>query len=149
MHYYSLLVVSFVVISAYAWRQASLTDAQLNLQYRHRAKFSFKSVGKNIISDSEIFDAFQRSDFSMKYNHLKETFSDISYLMGFIDSDTPYPIVQDTSTIVTLNPANWKSQPIESQQKISIQLAQNMLMLKVKEHKRCFNWELLHSKSEY
>ena len=32
--YYSLLVVSFVVISAYAWRQAGLTDAQLNLQYK-------------------------------------------------------------------------------------------------------------------
>lgn len=137
--YYSLLVVSFVVISAYAWRQAGLTDAQLNLQYKstqeRNVTVQVNLWEKNILKRvQKIFGRLSSKRFSP--NDIQSFESDLhqemSYFDGiYIDSDPPYPLVQDISTIdmscATIDFYNCKSQTIESQQKISIQLARNYI----------------------
>jgi signal transduction histidine kinase len=137
--YYSLLVLSFVVISVYAWRQADSTDAQLNLQYKNTQQRNLstqvslweKSILKRIqtIFDRISVKKLSQSEFQSLERNLQ---GEISYFDGvYIDGDIVYPIVHDYQSIDTacalIDFYDCKEMDMEIQQRISIELAQRYI----------------------
>ena len=141
--YYTLLVLSFLVISIYAWRQAHVTDTQLHLQFKNtqqrnlnsQIQFWEKSILKRVDRIFERVAAkmnLSEDDLQLleRNVHNEMTFFDGIY----IDTEPPYPqpieIPNVNLSCATEDFYNCKIHSMELQQLISIALAESFIQSK-------------------
>ena len=141
--YYTLLVLSFLVISIYAWRQAVVTDTQLHLQFKNTQQRNLNSQiqfwEKSILKRLErVFERVtSKTDLSgdelqqLERNvHNEMTFFDGIY----IDTEPPYPETIDFPEVdlscTTEDFYHCKIHSMEQQQVISIALAESFIQSK-------------------